>query len=94
MCKTGRYCWIFYDGVWIHKYSDGVIAATNIKFNMSVSGVFKRTRYNCLYNYKLEKGDVIIDVGAGIGEETLVFSKGVGQSGKVVSISSVPSNSR
>ena len=90
MYKTGRYCRIFHDGVWIHKYTDGVIAATNIKFNMSISGVFKRTRYNCLYNYKPEKGDVIIDVGAGIGEETLAFSKSVGENGKVVSIEANP----
>ena len=90
MYKTKRFCWIFHDGVWIHKYTDRFIAKTKKNFKMSVSGIVERTRNNCLYNYMPQKGDVIIDVGAGVGEETLVFSKSVGQNGKVISIEANP----
>lgn len=40
--------------------------------------------------YKPERGDVIIDVGAHIGTDTLVFSRSVGSTGRVYSIESHP----
>jgi FkbM family methyltransferase len=40
--------------------------------------------------YKPKTGDVVIDIGAGLGEETLVFSKLVGDSGSVFSIEANP----
>ena len=36
--------------------------------------------------YRPKAGDVVIDLGAGIGEETFLFSKWVGSGGKVFSI--------
>lgn len=42
------------------------------------------------YAYKPGKGDVVVDVGAGIGEEVTVFSKMVGAAGKVYSIEANP----
>lgn len=36
--------------------------------------------------YKPKNGDVILDIGAGIGEETLIFSQMVGEKGKIYSI--------
>lgn len=43
-------------------------------------------------HYYLPKaGDIVIDLGAGVGEETLTFSKLVGSNGKVFSIEAHPS---
>lgn len=45
---------------------------------------------NWAWQYQPQVGDTIIDVGAGVGEEAVVFSKLVGPSGKVVSIEAHP----
>jgi len=43
------------------------------------------------YHYWPSNGDVIIDVGAGVGEETFAFSKLTGAEGRVFSIEAHPS---
>ena len=40
--------------------------------------------------YTPTQGDVVIDVGAGIGEETIIFSNMVGPSGRIISIEAHP----
>jgi len=42
------------------------------------------------YNYLPKEGDTVIDVGAGVGEELMVFSKRVGSTGKVFAIEAHP----
>jgi FkbM family methyltransferase len=42
-------------------------------------------------SYLAKEGDFIIDVGAGMGEDTYVFSKAVGQTGLVLAIEAHPS---
>jgi FkbM family methyltransferase len=42
------------------------------------------------YVYKPERGDVIVDIGAGRGEDVFVFSKAVGPSGRVWAIEPHP----
>jgi FkbM family methyltransferase len=43
-----------------------------------------------MYQYLPKEGDTIIDVGAGTGWETLLFSRSVGKSGRVISIEAHP----
>jgi FkbM family methyltransferase len=43
-----------------------------------------------LKHYRPKTGDVIIDVGAGRGEDTLTFSQEVGDSGRVIAIEASP----
>ena len=40
--------------------------------------------------YQLREGDVVIDVGAGRGEDTFAFSKAVGPGGRVVAVEAHP----
>lgn len=42
------------------------------------------------FDYRPQPGDVVIDVGAGVGEEAVVFSKLVGPSGHVFAIEAHP----
>jgi len=44
----------------------------------------------CNYQYGPKQGDLVIDIGAGIGEEAIVFSKLVGNSGSVYGIEANP----
>jgi FkbM family methyltransferase len=43
-----------------------------------------------LYEYTPKQGDVIIDIGAGRGEDTLAFSRGVGPLGRVIAVEAHP----
>ena len=43
-----------------------------------------------MYQYVPREGDTIVDVGAGTGWETLLFSRTVGMSGRVISIEAHP----
>lgn len=45
---------------------------------------------NWCWDYVPGEGDTVIDVGAGIGEETLIFSHLVGNRGRVISIEAHP----
>jgi FkbM family methyltransferase len=47
-------------------------------------------RDNWAWDYQLVPGDVVVDVGSGIGQETVVFSNWVAPSGRVVSIEAEP----
>jgi FkbM family methyltransferase len=48
------------------------------------------TREYWLRYYKPKEGDVVVDVGAGRGEDTLTLSKGVGKTGRVIAIEAHP----
>jgi FkbM family methyltransferase len=43
-----------------------------------------------LYNYSPQPGDIVVDVGAGRGEDTLTFSRAVGARGRVIAIEAHP----
>lgn len=45
-----------------------------------------------LRTYRPKEGDIIVDVGAGRGEDTVAFSKAVGNTGRVISIEAHPSS--
>lgn len=48
------------------------------------------TRDVFLRGYHVKAGDVILDVGAGVGSETIPFSRWVGPSGKVIAVEAHP----
>jgi FkbM family methyltransferase len=48
------------------------------------------TKEYWLQHYCPQEGDVIVDVGAGRGEDTLTFSRGVGAAGRVIAIEAHP----
>ncbi|HQV59851.1 MAG TPA: FkbM family methyltransferase [Chitinophagaceae bacterium] len=49
-----------------------------------------KCRNESLFAYQPQEGDTIIDLGAGLGEETLYYSHLVGHTGKVISVEANP----
>jgi FkbM family methyltransferase len=47
-------------------------------------------RLHFLWGYTPKAGDVVMDVGAGVGEEVLTFSREVGERGKVICVEAHP----
>ena len=48
------------------------------------------TRDVCFYAYEPRPGDVVVDIGAGVGEEMQLFSAAVGPTGRVIAVEAHP----
>lgn len=82
---------IFHDGeVWMHETSNGYFAYHHPFVRLDLTKLHDSAEKNFLWRYQPRPGDVIVDVGAGVGEETLSFSRSVGTCGKVVCIEAHP----
>jgi len=87
--KTRCACRMFYEGAWVHQYPAGIIVEP--KLNLSVLSEIKQQAGDYwMYHYVPKPGEIVVDVGAGTGSETLFFSNLVGPTGCVVSIEAHP----
>jgi FkbM family methyltransferase len=78
------------EGAWIHRYRTAKIPHSSLG-RASPPAVFTaEARDIFLYGYTPRAGDTVFDVGAGIGAETLLFSRLVGRPGQVVSLEAHP----
>jgi FkbM family methyltransferase len=75
--------------VWVHSFSDGVVVAP-APGTRSPAYWEAAARDWYLHFHTPSAGDVIFDVGAGIGSEAPVFSNLVGPTGRVVCIEANP----
>jgi FkbM family methyltransferase len=84
---------VFYDGVWVQRFGDE-FTATGTRFTFMHASAHEAQVERCadfwFHMYRPQPGDVIIDVGAGIGSDTVVFSRAVGEGGRVLSIEAHP----
>jgi FkbM family methyltransferase len=84
-------CLVYWrDGAWIHRYRGAKIPHAGLGRAAPPAVFTEHARDTALYIYTPDQGDVVFDVGAGVGSETLLFSRLVGASGRVVSIEAHP----
>jgi FkbM family methyltransferase len=84
-------CLVYWrNGAWIHHYRGAKIPHAELGRAAPPAVFTRHARDEALYAYTPDHGDVVIDVGAGVGAETLLFSRFVGASGRVVSIEAHP----
>jgi FkbM family methyltransferase len=84
-------CLVYWrDGAWIHHYRGAKIPHAGLGRAAPPAVFTEHARDTALYAYTPKEGDVVFDVGAGVGSETLLFSRLVGASGRVVSIEAHP----
>jgi FkbM family methyltransferase len=77
-------------GAWIHHYRGAKIPHAELGRAAPPHVFTAGARELFLYEYEPGLGDVVFDIGAGIGTETLLFSRLVGASGRVVSVEAHP----
>lgn len=78
-----------YDGGWIHDFGDcRTVEPWPRLRSYHVREPTNRELWGCLYTP--HPGDVVLDVGAHIGSETLYFANKVGPAGRVISIEAHP----
>ncbi len=86
---------IFYDhGVWIHESSSGYFVFHEPVAGLDMANICALAREHFLWGYTPSSGDVVLDVGAGVGEEALLFSRQVGERGKVICVEGHPRTHR
>jgi FkbM family methyltransferase len=78
------------DGAWIHRYRGAKIPHAELGRAAPPSVLTAEARELFLYRYTPRPGDTVFDLGAGIGAEALLFSRLVGDSGRVVSAEAHP----
>jgi FkbM family methyltransferase len=84
-------CLVYWrDGTWIHHYRGAKIPHASLGRAAPPHVLTAQAREIFLHEYTPGAGDVVFDVGAGIGAETLLFSRLVGASGRVVSVEAHP----
>jgi FkbM family methyltransferase len=77
------------DGAWIHRYRDAVVIGSEIgEWPLAVLASHVSDYF--LWEYRPRPGDTVLDVGAGVGGETLVCSGLVGDAGRIVAIEAHP----
>lgn len=92
--KTGEKDKIYYDQnfkKWIQR-NNKLVYYVNFEPNWNICYQYleKYVKENHFLQYNPQIGDVIIDIGAGIGTETIIYSSKVGESGKVFAVEAHP----
>lgn len=77
------------DGRWVNAQAEATFVSPTLH-TASYRALHAWVLDNWLWDFSLKPGDTVIDVGAGIGEETVVFSRLVGPAGRVIAIEAHP----
>jgi len=89
----------FRSGMWMHQEGAVIfVDAPVMDYHPSTFRAWAHESDRCiadahdhwLYAYQPRAGDLIVDVGAGKGEDTIAFSRAVGPAGRVVAIEAHP----
>jgi FkbM family methyltransferase len=75
---------------WYYKEIGFSFLSTSAGWAYCYSFLFKQLMHISCYKYIPKMGDIIIDIGAGLGEESIVLSNLVGEKGKVYAIEAHP----
>jgi FkbM family methyltransferase len=79
---------------WYYKVNGIAFLSTSPGWAYSYDFLFTELKKISCYFYVPKEGDVVLDIGAGIGEESIIISKLVGSNGMVYSIEANPSVSQ
>ncbi|HEY0412875.1 MAG TPA: FkbM family methyltransferase [Allosphingosinicella sp.] len=77
------------EGHWVNRQRDATIVSPSIH-TTRYADIERWVLENYTQAYTPSSGDTLVDVGAGVGEEALVFSRLVGPSGRVFAIEAHP----
>ena len=92
---------IFWDGVWIRKVNGTYLPDPEFvegadpqwpKWEARVEKFLRDAQDYWFHVYRPQIGDVIVDIGAGRGEDVFAFSRAVGQDGKVFAVEPHPTS--
>lgn len=91
--NPGQRFWVDDSGRWVNEQRHATVVSP-VAHTMSDEALTATALENWCYGVTPQAGDTVIDVGAGVGEETIVFSRMVGPSGRVIAIEAHPETYR
>jgi FkbM family methyltransferase len=86
---------IYYDRAWIHRIGSTHIPVSHRfeyrrDWDTVVGSTFDPIEENWFFRYRPQAGDTILDIGAGDGLDSMVFSRAVGPAGRVLAVEAHP----
>jgi FkbM family methyltransferase len=78
------------DRFFVYEVNDVFIPTEAISWPISFETQLKKCQNESLFGYMPKTGDCIVDIGAGLGEETFLFAKLASDSGRVLAIEPHP----
>ncbi|AYA37153.1 FkbM family methyltransferase [Hymenobacter oligotrophus] len=81
---------LFNDRFFVYKVNDKFLPSQALHWPITYKGFEDWCDSTALYGYEVKEGDFVLDIGAGMGEEILVLSNRVGQTGKIYAIEANP----
>lgn len=86
---------IYYDRVWIHRIGSTHIPVSDHfeyrrDWDSLLSSSLDPIEENWFFQYRPQAGDTVLDIGAGDGLDSMVFSRAVGPGGKVLAVEAHP----
>lgn len=91
--NPGQRFWVDDAGRWVNQQRHATVVSP-VAHTMSDEALTATALENWCFAATPQPGDTVIDVGAGVGEETIVFSRMVGPSGRVIAIEAHPETYR
>jgi tRNA G46 methylase TrmB len=88
----GNGCKIKYNkqGFWSHQHQGWIVNEAFPNFRFDIRSLIKEADAIYFYKYKVSPGDICIDIGAGIGMETLLMGSRIKDQGKVHAVEASP----
>jgi FkbM family methyltransferase len=80
--------------VWEFRFKNELYLSTGPGWGNDYQSLLNHFLMNLGYCYLPKEGDVVVDVGAGVGEELMILSRSVGESGRVFAIEAHPKTFR
>jgi len=78
----------------VHRSKEGSVTDRHVNHRLSLAG-YERVMNDYWFSvYEPKPADIVVDIGAGKGEETYAFSKRVGPGGRVISVEAHPQTFR
>lgn len=81
------------EGDWHNNRSDAILVSPELNVS-SLKMIESTVRDVWCHRYDIKLGDTVVDIGAGIGDEAIVFSHLVGHSGVVIALEAHPGTYR
>jgi FkbM family methyltransferase len=78
------------DRFYVYGINDRYIPAETLNWYINYQTLADRCDDISFFKYKPKEGDIVVDIGAGLGEETVVMSDLAGKTGKVYSVEANP----
>ena len=89
--KERRLCVVHRSGgAWVHRHGKRSVVESKIAL-APPEELDRRVAEAFLHTYDVKAGDVVVDIGSGVGRETVMLARRVGPSGRVISVEAFPS---